>query len=100
MIARAPSMALTAFTTQDGVEILKFPDDVREALREAWGEIAREEGVRDYLFKEVLEDIETFQTGGEVKNEAEGEASGVAEADADEPMPPAPPPGDATPVGP
>ncbi|ODS00146.1 hypothetical protein AUC68_03275 [Methyloceanibacter methanicus] len=94
------SAALTAFASQDGVEILTFPDDVQEALREAWREIAREEGVRDYLFKEVLDDIETFQTGGEVGNEGDGEAGGVAEANADEPMPPAPPPGDATPVGP
>ena len=32
-----------------------------EALREAWGEIAREESVRDYFFKEVLEDMGRFQ---------------------------------------
>jgi len=87
---------LTAFANEDGVEILGFPDDVQAALREAWREITREEGVRDYLFKEVLEDIETFRSGGEAKDEDGKDA----EAKTEEPMPPPPPPGDATPVGP
>ena len=87
---------LTAFANEDGVEILGFPDDVQAALREAWREITREEGVRDYLFKEVLEDIETFRSGSEAKDEDGRDA----EAKTEEPMPPPPPPGDATPVGP
>ena len=63
--ATLQASALAALTNQDGVQVLPWPGDVLEALREAWGEIAREEGVRDYFFKEVLEDIERFETGAE-----------------------------------
>lgn len=63
--ASLQASALAALTNQDGVRVLLWPDGVLEASREAWGEIAREEGVRDYFFKEVLEDIERFETGAE-----------------------------------
>jgi TRAP-type mannitol/chloroaromatic compound transport system substrate-binding protein len=62
--------ALAALTNQDGVSVLPWPEDVMEGLREAWGEIAREEGVRDYFFKEVLGDIEAFQAAGETASPA------------------------------
>ncbi len=63
--ATLQASALAALTTQDGVRVLPWPGGVLEALREAWGEIAREEGVRDYFFNEVLEDIERFEMGAE-----------------------------------
>lgn len=94
--ASLQAAALTAFANKDNVEILGFPSDVEEALREAWGEVAREEGVRDYLFKEVLDDIEAF----EARDGAEDNAGPSAQPAADDPMPPPPPPGDATPAGP
>lgn len=88
--------ALTAFANQDSVRILSLPDDVEEALREGWKQVAEEEGVRDYLFKEVLEDIEAFRSGG-----VDGEnAVNPKVRKAEEAIPPPPPPGDATPVGP
>ena len=52
--------ALASLTTKDGVRVLHWPDDVLAALRGAWGQIAEEEGIRDYMFKEVLKDFETF----------------------------------------
>jgi TRAP-type mannitol/chloroaromatic compound transport system substrate-binding protein len=55
------SSALSALTNQDGVQLLPWPQDVLDALREAWGEIAQEEGIRDYFFKEVLADLEKFE---------------------------------------
>ncbi|MGH6734986.1 MAG: TRAP transporter substrate-binding protein [Methyloceanibacter sp.] len=54
--------ALASLSTKDGVRILDWPDQVIEALREAWAGIAKEEGARDYFFKEVLDDIEKFQS--------------------------------------
>jgi TRAP-type mannitol/chloroaromatic compound transport system substrate-binding protein len=62
--------ALAALSTKDSVQVLPWPDDVLEALRGAWAEVAKEEGARDYFFKAVLEDIEAFRT----------KASGAAEA--------------------
>src|SRR5680860_863994 len=53
--------ALAELSNRDGVQIETWPDDVLEALREAWGEVAKEEGTRDYFFKEVLEDIAKFE---------------------------------------
>ena len=97
--AMLQSAALTAFANQDGVEVLTFPDDVMDALREAWGEVAREEGVRDYFFKEVLSDIEGFERDAESPASEQAEAPETA-TDLSETMPPAPPPGDATPAGP
>jgi len=63
--ATLQASALAALSNQDGVRVLPWPGGVLEALREAWGQIAREEGVRDYFFKEVLEDIERFEAGAE-----------------------------------
>lgn len=63
--ASLQAAALAALTHKDGVSVLPWPDGVVEALRGAWGEIAREESVRDYFFKEVLEDIERFQAGAD-----------------------------------
>lgn len=92
--------ALTAFANQDSVRILSLPDDVEEALREGWKKVAEEEGVRDYLFKEVLEDIEAFRSGGVDGENAEENAADPEVRKAEEAIPPPPPPGDATPVGP
>jgi TRAP-type mannitol/chloroaromatic compound transport system substrate-binding protein len=64
--------ALSSLSTKDGVRILPWPEDVLEALRAAWDEVAKEEGIRDYFFKEVLEDMKRFQAG------AAGAASGPA----------------------
>lgn len=94
------SAALTAFANQDSVRILSLPDDVEEALREGWKQVAEEEGVRDYLFKEVLEDIEAFRSGGVDGENAEENAADPEVRKAEEAIPPPPPPGDATPVGP
>jgi TRAP-type mannitol/chloroaromatic compound transport system substrate-binding protein len=94
------SAALTAFANQDSVRILSLPDDVEEALREGWKQVAEEEGVRDYLFKEVLEDIEAFRSGGVDGENAEETAADPEVRKAEEAIPPPPPPGDATPVGP
>ena len=92
--------ALTAFANQDSVRILSLPDDVEEALREGWKQVAEAEGVRDYLFKEVLEDIEAFRSGGVDGENAEETAADPEVRKAEEAIPPPPPPGDATPVGP
>jgi TRAP-type mannitol/chloroaromatic compound transport system substrate-binding protein len=94
------SAALTAFANQDSVRILSLPDDVEEALREGWKQVAEAEGVRDYLFKEVLEDIEAFRSGGVDGENAEETAADPEVWKAEEAIPPPPPPGDATPVGP
>jgi TRAP-type mannitol/chloroaromatic compound transport system substrate-binding protein len=45
---------------KEGVKIEPFPEGVLASLRAAWGEIAKEEGDRDYFFKTVLDDIEKF----------------------------------------
>jgi TRAP-type mannitol/chloroaromatic compound transport system substrate-binding protein len=53
--------ALASMSTKDGVRVLPWPEGVLDALREAWAEVAKEEGIRDYFFKEVLEDMKKFQ---------------------------------------
>ena len=45
---------------KDGVKIEPFPEGVLASLSAAWGEIAKEEGDRDYFFRTVLDDIEKF----------------------------------------
>jgi TRAP-type mannitol/chloroaromatic compound transport system substrate-binding protein len=99
--------ALTAFANEDGVTILTFPEDIQAALREGWEEVAQEEGIRDYLFKEILTDIENFRSGGEATAEARngaGKANGLNGNGADlkekDAMPPPPPPGEAIQAGP
>jgi len=94
--ANLQAAALTALANRDHVEILSFPEDVLEALRGAWAEVAREEGVRDYLFKEVLDDIERFRSG----DGADGKAGPEPDSSSEDPMPPPPPAGEATPAGP
>jgi TRAP-type mannitol/chloroaromatic compound transport system substrate-binding protein len=79
--ASLQAAALANLTAKDSVRVLTWPDDVLEGLREAWGEIAKEEGTRDYFFKEVLGDLETF----------EAKESGRPEKAAGETEPPAPP---------
>jgi TRAP-type mannitol/chloroaromatic compound transport system substrate-binding protein len=98
--ANLQAAALTAFTNQDRVRILNLPDDVQGALRKVWDQVAQEEGVRDYLFKEVLDDIEAFRSGGIDEEDAEATAIDPEAQKAEEAIPPPPPPGDATPVGP
>jgi TRAP-type mannitol/chloroaromatic compound transport system substrate-binding protein len=65
--------ALAKLSAKDSVRVLPWPADVLAALRASWAEIAREEGIRDYLFKQVLEDIEAFQA-----KDANKEASAAA----------------------
>ncbi len=91
--------ALAALSNEDGVQVLTLPDDVQEALRGAWEEIVREEGVRDYFFQEVLQDMDSFAAGGQM-TETEEPAPTEAEPQREEAIPPPPPPGDATPAGP
>jgi TRAP-type mannitol/chloroaromatic compound transport system substrate-binding protein len=50
---------------KDGVKVEPLPEGVLASLRAAWGEIAKEEGDRDYFFKAVLDDIEQFRTKAE-----------------------------------
>jgi TRAP-type mannitol/chloroaromatic compound transport system substrate-binding protein len=45
-----------------GVRVEEWPAAVLSSLRAAWSEIAKDEGERDYFFKEVLDDIEKFRT--------------------------------------
>jgi TRAP-type mannitol/chloroaromatic compound transport system substrate-binding protein len=45
---------------KDGVKVEPLPEGVLASLQAAWGEIAKEEGDRDYFFKAVLDDIEKF----------------------------------------
>ena len=66
------AVALASLSAKDGVRILPWPAGVLDALRAAWAQVAKEEGIRDYFFKEVLEDMEKFQAG------AAGAASGPA----------------------
>ena len=44
-----------------GVRIEAFPEGVLAAFRQAWTEIAKDEGDRDYFFRSVLDDIEKFR---------------------------------------
>lgn len=53
--------ALASLSAEDSVRILPWPEDALQALRESWTEIAKEEGIRDSFFKQVHEDIQTFQ---------------------------------------
>lgn len=73
--------ALSSLSNKDSVKVLPWPEDVREALRGAWGEIAAEEGVRDYMFKEILQDLEKFQAknaNGKEPRETPGAAANAA----------------------
>ncbi len=73
--------ALASFSAKDSVRVLPWPADVLAALRASWAEIAREEGIRDYLFKQVLEDIEAFQ----VKDANKGASAAAVPKPAGEP---------------
>jgi TRAP-type mannitol/chloroaromatic compound transport system substrate-binding protein len=69
--------------TKEGVKIEPWPEDVLSSLRAAWGEIAREEGDRDYFFKTVRDDIEKFreklQTGTSPKPNVKAEPAASAD---------------------
>lgn len=67
--AKLQEEALAGFA-KAGVRIEPFPEAVLASLRAAWGEVAKEEGDRDYFFRAVLDDIERFL----------GKAQGVAES--------------------
>jgi TRAP-type mannitol/chloroaromatic compound transport system substrate-binding protein len=49
----------------EGVRIENWPEAVLAALRQAWSEVSRDEGERDYFFKTVLDDIERFRAKAE-----------------------------------
>jgi len=70
--AALQAAALSSLSAKDSVRILPWPDGVLEALRGSWAEIAREEGIRDYLFKQVLEDIAAFQAKDSKAVQAKG----------------------------
>ncbi len=67
-----------------GVRVEPWPDDVLAALRAAWTDIAKEEGDRDYFFKEVLDDLDKFrakaQGASAPKPSTEPDASAEAKA--------------------
>ncbi|MGV1014422.1 MAG: TRAP transporter substrate-binding protein [Methyloceanibacter sp.] len=57
---RLQTEALSDLASRDGVRIATWPDEVLDAFREAWTNVVKEEGERDYFFKEVIEDMERF----------------------------------------
>lgn len=59
--ARLQAEALANFAAKNGVRVENWPGDVLSSLRSAWTEIAKEEGDRDYFFKEVLDDLDKFR---------------------------------------
>lgn len=85
--ASLQAAALASFSTEDNVRIVPLPDDVLGDLRAAWGEIAREEGTRDYFFKEVLEDISKFRAAEATPWPAPPEASTPAPEDSPQDAP-------------
>lgn len=48
-----------------GVRIETWPEAVLASLRQAWTEVAKDEGAQDYFFKAVLDDIEKFRAKAE-----------------------------------
>jgi len=68
--------ALTGLSAKVSVRVLPWPDGVLDALRASWTEIAREESIRDYLFKQVLEDIEAFQAKDSTRQSSQGTSAG------------------------
>ena len=67
-----------------GVRIEPWPEDLLAALRSAWSEIAKEEGDRDYFFRTVFDDIDTFRAkaGSPAAPNAPAEPDASAEAKA------------------
>jgi len=61
--ASLQAAALADLSAKGGVRILSWPADVLHALRASWAEVAKEEGIRDYFFEAVLEDMEKFKAG-------------------------------------
>ena len=59
--ARLQAEALTNLAAKSGVRVEQWPEAVLSSLRSAWGEIAKEEGDRDYFFKTVFDDIAKFR---------------------------------------
>jgi TRAP-type mannitol/chloroaromatic compound transport system substrate-binding protein len=59
--ARLQNEAMAELASKDGVRVETWPEEVLTAFRVAWAEVAKDEGDRDYFFKEVLEDIEKFR---------------------------------------
>jgi TRAP-type mannitol/chloroaromatic compound transport system substrate-binding protein len=57
--AKLQEEALAEFA-RSGVKVEPLPGGVLASLRAAWGEVAKEEGDRDYFFQTVLDDIEKF----------------------------------------
>ena len=58
--AKLATDALADFA-KAGVRIETWPQGVLASLRQAWSEIAKDEGNRDYFFKTVLDDLEKFR---------------------------------------
>ena len=59
--ARLEREALADLAAKDGVRIEPWPQEVLDAFRVAWSEVAKEEGDRDVFFKEVLDDLASFR---------------------------------------
>ena len=58
--AKLGAGALADFA-KSGVRIDTFPQGVLASLRQAWTEVAKDEGDQDYFFRIVLDDIENFR---------------------------------------
>lgn len=58
--ATLQQQALDGFAAK-GVRIETLPDAVLSALREAWNEVAKEEGDRDVFFRVVIDDLDKFR---------------------------------------
>ena len=58
--AKLEAGALADFA-KSGVRIDTFPQGVLASLRQAWTEVAKDEGDQDYFFRTVLDDIEKFR---------------------------------------
>jgi TRAP-type mannitol/chloroaromatic compound transport system substrate-binding protein len=58
--AKLQREALADFA-RDGVRVEPWPEAVLASLRQAWTDVAREEGDQDYFFKAVLDDLDKFR---------------------------------------
>jgi TRAP-type mannitol/chloroaromatic compound transport system substrate-binding protein len=59
-----------ASLAKGGVRVEPWPEAVLAALRQAWAEVAKEEGDQDYFFKTVLDDLEKFRAKAQGAPEA------------------------------
>jgi TRAP-type mannitol/chloroaromatic compound transport system substrate-binding protein len=62
-LAETPRLQADALAAlaKEGVRIEAWPHALEDAFRGAWNEVAKEEGERDSVFREVLDDLERFR---------------------------------------